>query len=58
MTSKYHITRARFILNNCTDGAQISMVAASSERISPVEWAYQYLYQTAGFAKALLQFRC
>jgi uncharacterized SAM-binding protein YcdF (DUF218 family) len=51
-----HISRARFILHRCF-GGEIIMVE-SSARISTIEWMKQYLYQTAGYAKALVGPAC
>ena len=51
-----HVSRARFILAQCFDGALI--MAASPGPTSALSWAFQYLYQTAGYVRALLQPGC
>jgi uncharacterized SAM-binding protein YcdF (DUF218 family) len=56
ITSRYHVARARMILDRCVD-ARILVVAAPG-RPSISEYAYQYLYQSAGFVKALFQPNC
>ena len=50
VTSTYHISRARMIIERCFDG-RLEMVAARSH-ISPLVWAYQFAYQTGGYLKA------
>jgi uncharacterized SAM-binding protein YcdF (DUF218 family) len=56
VTSTYHISRARMIVQRCYHG-DLLMVPASGS-ISPGDWAFQYLYQTAGYAKALVMPGC
>lgn len=56
VTSTYHISRSRLIVGRCFPG-RIRMVA-SAEAISGREWAYQYLYQTLGYAKAAVLRGC
>lgn len=56
ITSTYHISRARLIVGRCTDD-RVLMVAASG-RPSLGNFAFQYLYQTGGFAKAFLHRAC
>lgn len=51
-----HISRARFILERCFDGDLV--MAASPDRLSAVDWAFEYVYQTAGYARAALQPGC
>lgn len=51
-----HVTRARFILERCF-GGQVLMVESPAD-ISIPEWAFEYAYQTAGFAKAVVQPGC
>ncbi|MFF0816101.1 hypothetical protein ACFYVR_13255 [Rhodococcus sp. NPDC003318] len=51
-----HISRARFILDRCFDGALI-MVASPAEMSLP-GWIFEYGYQTAGFVKAALHVGC
>ena len=45
-----HVARTRFIFDRCSP-AQVQTVAAATQ-LDPLEWAYQYAYQTAAFAKA------
>jgi uncharacterized SAM-binding protein YcdF (DUF218 family) len=56
VTSTYHVSRARMIFDRCLDGS-LYFVAARRD-ISPVTWAYQYLYQTGAYVKAALQQGC
>jgi uncharacterized SAM-binding protein YcdF (DUF218 family) len=56
VTSKYHVSRARMIVQRCMPGT-VLMVAAPGKP-SPAEWAYQFAYQTAGFIKALARRDC
>jgi hypothetical protein len=56
VTSRPHISRARFILERCFDGDLI--MVASPAHISVLSWAYQYVYQTAGYLRAVLQPGC
>lgn len=51
-----HVSRARFVLQHCFDGDLI--VVASPTHLSPLGWAYQYAYQTVGYARALFQLAC
>ena len=50
------ISRARFILQRCFDGELI--MVASPTRISLLRWPVEYLYQTAGYVRAVLQQGC
>jgi uncharacterized SAM-binding protein YcdF (DUF218 family) len=56
VTFRPHISRARYILEKCFDGNLI--MAASPTHVSALQWAYQYLYQTAGYMRAALQPGC
>jgi hypothetical protein len=56
VTIRPHISRARFILTRCFD-AEFVMVP-SPGNISVPYWAYQYLYQTTGYVRALIQPGC
>lgn len=56
VTSVPHISRARYIIGKCFDGELI--MAASPTRLGPVGWTWMYLYQTAGYLKAVLQSGC
>ncbi|MBF6329009.1 YdcF family protein [Nocardia transvalensis] len=48
-----HVSRARYVLGKCWDGEILIVVA--HPRISPLRWAYQYLYQSAGYVKAAVE---
>lgn len=56
VTFQPHISRARFILQQCFDG-DLVMVASPTD-ISPARWGFEYLYQTAGYTRAILQPGC
>lgn len=56
VTFRPHISRARFILERCFDG-DLVMVPGPS-RISAARWAFEYLYQSAGYVRAVLQPGC
>jgi hypothetical protein len=56
VTFRPHISRARFILEQCFDGNLV--MVASPAHISESRWAYEYLYQTAGYARTVLQPDC
>ncbi len=56
VTSTYHISRARMILQRCYSGRLLMVPARRG--IGAADWAYQYLYQTGGYAKALLNPGC
>jgi uncharacterized SAM-binding protein YcdF (DUF218 family) len=56
VTIRPHISRARFILEQCFDG-ELVMVALPVQP-SILEWAFHYVYQTAGYARAMLQPGC
>ena len=56
VTSTYHVSRARMIIERCFDG-RLEVVAARSH-ISPLGWAYQFAYQTAGYLKAAISRGC
>ncbi|AXY51057.1 YdcF family protein [Rhodococcus ruber] len=51
-----HLSRAGFIIRRCFAG-DVLMIA-SPDGLSPGEWAWQYLYQTAGYARALINPPC
>ncbi len=48
-----HISRTRYIAEDCSP-MDVTVIAAPS-RLSPIAWAYQFAYQTGGFAKAFAQ---
>jgi uncharacterized SAM-binding protein YcdF (DUF218 family) len=56
VTFQPHISRARFILEQCFDGDLI--MVASPAHIPPPRWAFEYVYQTAGYVRAMLQPGC
>lgn len=56
VTIRPHVSRARYILQRCFAGDLI--MAASPGHISATRWVYQYVYQTAGFVRALVQPGC
>lgn len=51
-----HVSRARYIVEKCFDGELI--MAASPVRLSVLDWAWMYVYQTAGYLKSVLQGGC
>jgi hypothetical protein len=51
-----HISRARVIMERCFGGELLML--DSGERLAPHSWAYQYLYQTVGFAKVAAMQSC
>jgi hypothetical protein len=56
VTFRPHISRARFILEQCFDGDLV--MVASPAHISVARWAYAYIYQTTGYLRAALQPGC
>lgn len=56
VTFRPHISRARFILEQCFGGELI--MVASPTRISTPRWAFEYVYQTAGYLRAVAQPGC
>ena len=56
VTFRPHISRARFILEQCFDGDLV--MVASPARVSAPRWAFEYVYQTAGYVRAVLQPSC
>jgi uncharacterized SAM-binding protein YcdF (DUF218 family) len=56
VTFRPHISRARFILERCFDGSLIMI--ASPARLSVPGWAFEYVYQTAGYMRASLELGC
>jgi uncharacterized SAM-binding protein YcdF (DUF218 family) len=51
-----HVSRARYIMSRCFDGELI--MSAAPLRLSVPEWAWMYVYQSAGYAKAFLHQGC
>jgi hypothetical protein len=56
VTFRPHISRARFILEHCFDGDLV--MVASPAHISLPRWAFEYVYQTTGYVRAVLQPGC
>jgi uncharacterized SAM-binding protein YcdF (DUF218 family) len=56
VTYRPHISRARYILEQCFDGDLIMVV--SPPGVSIPRFAYEYAYQTAGYVRAALQPVC
>jgi uncharacterized SAM-binding protein YcdF (DUF218 family) len=56
VTFRPHISRARFILEQCFDGDLV--MVASPDHISLPRWAFEYVYQTVGYVRAALQPSC
>jgi hypothetical protein len=56
VTFRPHISRARFILEQCFIGDLI--MVASPAHISVSRWAFEYFYQTVGYLRTMLQPGC
>lgn len=56
LTDAPHISRARYIIQRCFHGDL--MMGKSETELWPLEWAWSYVYQTAGFIRAALQSGC
>jgi hypothetical protein len=56
VTIRPHISRARFILKRCFDGDLV--MVASPAHLSALSWAFNYVYQTAGYVRAVVQPGC
>jgi uncharacterized SAM-binding protein YcdF (DUF218 family) len=56
VTSKYHVSRARMLFGRCFSGRL--EVVSSAGKLSAAHWAYQYLYQTGGYARAFAHRSC
>jgi uncharacterized SAM-binding protein YcdF (DUF218 family) len=56
VTLRPHISRARFILEQCFDGDLV--MVAMPVQLSVFEWTFHYVYQTAGYLRAALQPGC
>ncbi|MET9488868.1 YdcF family protein [Nocardia sp. NPDC006630] len=48
-----HISRARYILGKCWGGEVLMLDSHPS--IGVLRWSYQYVYQSAGYAKAVFE---
>src|SRR6185503_1011760 len=56
ITSTYHISRARMIIERCLPGTVLMVAAPGKPAIST--WAKQFLYQSAAYLKAFAQPGC
>jgi DUF218 domain len=56
VTPTYHVERARMIFDRCPHG-RLEFVAPA-DHSSAARWAFESLYQTAGFLKAALESGC
>jgi uncharacterized SAM-binding protein YcdF (DUF218 family) len=56
VTFRPHISRARFVLEHCFDGDLV--MVASPDHLSAEKWVSEYVYQTAGYGRAVLQPGC
>jgi hypothetical protein len=56
VTFRPHISRARYILEQCFDG-QVIMIESTTD-LSAGYWIWTYVYQTAGYIRAALQAGC
>ena len=56
VTFRPHISRARFVLERCFDGALV-MVAPPGP-LPASRWAAEYVYQTAGYLRTIVQPGC
>lgn len=56
ITSTYHISRARMIIERCLPGTVLMVAAPGRPAIST--WAKQFLYQTAAYVKAFAHPGC
>ncbi|WP_084727360.1 YdcF family protein [Rhodococcoides yunnanense] len=53
VTSTPHISRARYIIDKCWSG-DMAFVASTTDR-NVFEWAWEYVYQSAGYARAVFE---
>lgn len=56
VTFQPHISRARYIVEQCFGGELI--MAESPADLSPEDWLWAYFYQTGGYIKAALEPAC
>lgn len=56
VTFRPHVSRARYILRQCFDGELV--MVPNPTPISARRWVFEYLYQTAGYVRTLLQPGC
>jgi uncharacterized SAM-binding protein YcdF (DUF218 family) len=56
VTADYHVSRARVILEQCSTGDLLVVGAAVPLDVDG--WLYQYVYQTAGLIKSVIEPAC
>ncbi|WP_099042253.1 YdcF family protein [Mycobacterium neglectum] len=56
VTFRPHISRSRFILEQCFDGDLV--MVDSPANLSLKDWTFEYLYQTAGYLRTLVEPEC
>ena len=56
ITMTPHVSRTRVRMDRCVPTGV--NVIGRADGLSPTDWAWQYLYQTAGFVKVVLQPTC
>jgi hypothetical protein len=56
VAARYHISRSRTIVERCYPGTLLMVEAPM--KIVPVNWGYQYVRQTLGYLKVVLQKGC
>ena len=56
VTSSYHVSRARVQIGQCYAGTLV--VIGARQPMDPLKWAYQFVYQDAGFVKARIAPAC
>ena len=56
VTFRPHVSRARFILEQCFGGDLV--MVASPARMSVSRWTFEYVYQSSGYLRAVLQPGC
>ncbi|MBG6213273.1 MAG: YdcF family protein [Cryobacterium sp.] len=56
VTSSYHVSRARLQISQCYAGSLA--VIGARQSMDPLKWAYQFVYQSAGFVKAWVMPAC
>jgi uncharacterized SAM-binding protein YcdF (DUF218 family) len=56
VTSTYHASRARMIVSRCLPGRVLMIAAPGQPSVS--DWAYQYLYQSGAYLKAMVHRGC
>lgn len=55
---RYHLPRARHVFAQCFEGDVTMRAVPRSYNYSLARWEYTYLYQSIGFAKAVIQGSC